>query len=196
MNSFGPKVKDSEIKEFEKQPSSESSKKVKAEEPIAASSKGKAILSNTGNSSAILSANSSNSTHSPGTQLWTEKYRPETCDQVIGNNTLIQKLAEWLRTWNKNKSLGFPKGGKDDFSGFRAALLSGPPGIGKTTAAHLVAKMEGYEAIEFNASDTRSKKALEVRFNLFSSVLLTVTRMLSKKRLKLEQLQIYFSGKG
>ena len=28
--------------------------------------------------------------------------------------------------------------------------------------AHLVAQTEGYDAIEFNASDVRSKKALEV----------------------------------
>lgn len=40
-------------------------------------------------------------------------------------------------------------------------MYLGPPGIGKTTAAHLVCELEGWEAIEFNASDTRSKKALQ-----------------------------------
>ena len=40
----------------------------------------------------------------------------------------------------------------------RAALLSGSPGLGKTTAAHLVAEVEGYEALELNASDARSKR--------------------------------------
>ncbi len=44
---------------------------------------------------------------------------------------------------------------------YRAVLISGPPGIGKTTSAHLVAKMEGYAPLEFNASDTRSKKLIE-----------------------------------
>jgi len=39
--------------------------------------------------------------------------------------------------------------------------------LGKTTAALLCAKLEGYEAIEFNASDTRNKKALDVRLMFF-----------------------------
>lgn len=44
---------------------------------------------------------------------------------------------------------------------FRAVLLSGPPGIGKTTSAHLCAQLEGYTPVEMNASDTRSKKLVE-----------------------------------
>ena len=38
----------------------------------------------------------------------------------------------------------------------RAALLSGPPGIGKTTTAHVVAAECGFEVMELNASDKRS----------------------------------------
>src|SRR3569833_1361086 len=45
--------------------------------------------------------------------------------------------------------------------GTRAVMISGPPGIGKTTAAHLAAKLAGYDVIESNASDTRSKKLVE-----------------------------------
>ena len=52
---------------------------------------------------------------------------------------------------------------------FRAVLITGPPGIGKTTSAHLCAKLEGYTPIELNASDARSKKLVEVRFFLFPS---------------------------
>lgn len=46
--------------------------------------------------------------------------------------------------------------------GYRAVLISGAPGIGKTTAAHVVAQLAGYKVLELNASDARSKKLLEV----------------------------------
>ena len=46
-------------------------------------------------------------------------------------------------------------------AGFRAALLSGPPGIGKTTSAVLVCKQAGFSFFEMNASDSRSKKILQ-----------------------------------
>lgn len=34
-------------------------------------------------------------------------------------------------------------------------LLSGPPGFGKTTLAHIVAQQAGYQTLEINASDDR-----------------------------------------
>lgn len=40
-------------------------------------------------------------------------------------------------------------------------MLSGPPGIGKTTTATLVCKELGFDTVEFNASDTRSKRLLK-----------------------------------
>ena len=46
---------------------------------------------------------------------------------------------------------------------FRAVMITGPPGIGKTTSAHLCAKLAGFTPIEVNASDSRSKKLVEVR---------------------------------
>ena len=58
----------------------------------------------------------------------------------------------------------FKKPGPDGLNTYRAILVSGPPGIGKTTSAHLVARLAGYVVIELNASDTRSKKLLELGF--------------------------------
>lgn len=39
----------------------------------------------------------------------------------------------------------------------RIALLCGPPGLGKTTLAHIVAKHAGYNVVEINASDDRGR---------------------------------------
>lgn len=64
----------------------------------------------------------------------------------------------------KSLACGFKKPGPDAMNTFRCVLISGPPGIGKTTAAHLVAKMLGFDVLELNASDTRSKRLLEEAF--------------------------------
>ncbi|XP_073148713.1 uncharacterized protein [Henckelia pumila] len=42
-------------------------------------------------------------------------------------------------------------------------LLCGPPGLGKTTLAHVAAKHCGYRAVEINASDDRSSAAIEAK---------------------------------
>ena len=63
-------------------------------------------------------------------------------------------------------SQGFTKPGKDLNGIYRAALLHGGPGIGKTTSAHIAAKMAGYTPLELNASDSRSKKLIENGANI------------------------------
>jgi replication factor C subunit 1 len=61
-----------------------------------------------------------------------------------------------------NVKANFKKPGADGMGLYRAVCLSGPPGIGKTTSAHLVANLEGYDILEYNASDTRNEKLLRV----------------------------------
>ncbi|KFZ65815.1 Replication factor C subunit 1, partial [Podiceps cristatus] len=101
--------------------------------------------------------------------LWVDKYKPVSLKAIIGQQgeqSCANKLLRWLRNWHKNTSEdGQAKtnktGGKDDGTGFKAALLSGPPGVGKTTTASLVCKELGYSYVELNASDTRSKNSLK-----------------------------------
>ncbi|XP_075608411.1 replication factor C subunit 1 isoform X3 [Balearica regulorum gibbericeps] len=101
--------------------------------------------------------------------LWVDKYKPASLKAIIGQQgeqSCANKLLRWLRNWHKNASEdGQAKtnktGGKDDGTGFKAALLSGPPGVGKTTTASLVCKELGYSYVELNASDTRSKNSLK-----------------------------------
>ena len=80
---------------------------------------------------------------------WTEKYRPRTLDDVVGNKKAIQSLLLWARAWDSGK---LPKK--------RAIILSGKPGCGKTTVAHALAADLGWGVIELNASDTRNADAI------------------------------------
>ncbi|MFB6219512.1 MAG: replication factor C large subunit [Halobacteriaceae archaeon] len=74
---------------------------------------------------------------------WTETHRPETLEEVRGNDSAVEELREWARSW--------PDEG-------RAVVLSGSPGVGKTSAAHALANEMGWEAVEVNASDSRKEE--------------------------------------
>ncbi|CAN3366314.1 replication factor C subunit 1 [Diutina catenulata] len=92
-------------------------------------------------------------------QLWTTKYAPRDTKSLCGNKGQIEKLRHWLQNWFQYKHEGF--GSSHGAGGnFRAAMISGPPGIGKTSAAHIIARELGYDVVEKNASDVRSKSLL------------------------------------
>ncbi|KAL9963269.1 hypothetical protein ACROYT_G032452 [Oculina patagonica] len=119
-------------------------------------------------SPATQTPTSSPTTKGEPSLLWVDKYRPRTVKQIIGqqgDKSNMRKLMNWLRDWEKNrkkpptKSSFFKK--DQDGSSCKAALLSGSPGVGKTTTATLVCEELGFSYIEMNASDTRSKKTLE-----------------------------------
>jgi replication factor C subunit 1 len=110
----------------------------------------------------------------PSNQLWTVRYAPSSINQICGNKSQVEKLGRWLRAFPKNQRTKFKMPGADGSGTFRAVMIHGPPGIGKTTAAHLVAKLEGYDIVESNASDTRSKKLIE---NSLKGVLSTTSLM-------------------
>ncbi|KAM4710072.1 replication factor C subunit 1 [Discoglossus pictus] len=113
-------------------------------------------------------------TQSSGSEslLWVDKYKPTSIKAIIGqqgDQSCASKLMRWLKNWHQNHSSDEKKpaakynkfGGKDDGSSFKAALLSGPPGVGKTTTAVLVCEELGYSFVELNASDTRSKNSMK-----------------------------------
>ncbi|KAL7404027.1 hypothetical protein ABVT39_008669 [Epinephelus coioides] len=127
-------------------------------------------------SSSLAPGTSSSPSPSPtgedASLLWVDKYRPRSLKTVIGqqgDQSCANKLLRWLQNWHKHHSGGSSKpparfgkfGGKDDGSGYKAALLSGPPGVGKTTTAALVCEELGFSYVEMNASCTRSKNSLK-----------------------------------
>ena len=79
--------------------------------------------------------------------LWTDKYRPQTLDEVVGNNKEKKIIQDWVKNWKS----GNPQ---------KPLLLVGPPGIGKTTLALVIAN-EFSESIELNASDKRSQDIIK-----------------------------------
>ncbi|KAG8501808.1 hypothetical protein CXB51_004680 [Gossypium anomalum] len=82
---------------------------------------------------------------------WTEKYRPKVPNEITGNQSLVFKqLHDWLTQWNKQFLAGSKGKGKkqNDAGAKKAVLLSGTPGIGKTTSAKLVSQMLGFQTIE------------------------------------------------
>lgn len=131
----------------------------------------------------------SNSLHS----LWVEKFKPRSYMQLLSDDGTNRTLLHWLKLWDKvvfdkdppkkpppkNED---PAGNNDNFKKKftsnneliedlddthrpqqKTALLYGPPGLGKTTLAHVVAKHAGYNVVEINASDDRSLAAFKVK---------------------------------
>ncbi|KAF8271701.1 replication factor RFC1 C terminal domain-containing protein [Lactarius quietus] len=107
----------------------------------------------------------------PKTQLWTDRYAPQTLKEVCGNKGQVEKLQQWLADWSGSLKASFKKPGKNGMNNFRGVMITGPPGIGKTTSAHLCAKLAGFTPIELNASDARSKKLVESSTNIHNTSL-------------------------
>ena len=107
------------------------------------------------------------SNHDPqDSLLWVDKYQAKSIKQIIGqqgDKSNAKKLLYWLQNWHAvftHKSYRGVPGNKENGLIYRAALLSGVAGIGKTTTATIVCKELGFEMISMNASDTRSQKLL------------------------------------
>jgi len=82
--------------------------------------------------------------------MWSEKHRPQSISDMIGNEEARTAFVEWFAKWKK---------------GTKPILLVGPPGIGKTTTANLAGKQFGYDMISLNASDVRSKSRISEVLN-------------------------------
>jgi replication factor C large subunit len=82
---------------------------------------------------------------------WSELYRPRSSSELVGNQTAIGGLKDWFQSWT-NKP---PRK--------RAALLVGPPGVGKTASVGAIAYDLNAELVEFNASDKRNKEIIETQ---------------------------------
>lgn len=90
--------------------------------------------------------------------LWVEKYRPKTVDgYVFRDETQRRQINSWI----KEKSIPH-------------LLLSGSPGIGKTTLAKILIEaigIESYDVLEINASRTNSVDDVRDKITNFVSMI-------------------------
>ena len=91
-----------------------------------------------------------------GREIWIEKYRPETFDDIYGQEEIVGRLRSYVE--------------RDDLPHL---LFSGPAGVGKTTAATAIAR-EVYgddwrnNFLELNASDERGIDVVRDRIKNFA----------------------------
>lgn len=88
----------------------------------------------------------------PDRRPLTERVRPARLEEMVGNPEAIEELRRWAKGW---------QAARREPPRLRAALLAGPPGVGKTTAALSLANELGWGLVELNASDARNRTAIE-----------------------------------
>ncbi|QLL30599.1 hypothetical protein HG536_0A04170 [Torulaspora globosa] len=102
-----------------------------------------------------------------GDKLWVDKWSPKKFVDLVGNEKTNRRVLGWIRQWSPcvfneqlpERSMGRPEQDVADplsRPAKKILLIHGPPGIGKTSVAHVAAKQAGYSVAEINASDERA----------------------------------------
>jgi replication factor C small subunit len=86
--------------------------------------------------------------------LWVERYRPDTLDNYIGNEHLLDKARIWIEQQE-----------------IPHLLLYGPAGTGKTTIAKILAKSIDSQLMYINASDENSVDTVREKIKAFTSTM-------------------------
>uniref|UniRef100_A0A3B3C6H7 ATPase family AAA domain containing 5a n=1 Tax=Oryzias melastigma TaxID=30732 RepID=A0A3B3C6H7_ORYME len=110
--------------------------------------------------------------------LWTDKYQPQLCSEIIDNSASVKRLHSWLKEWKirtdreekKNQKSNKEEGSIDsDWDGAdeygedtlcNTMLIVGPTGVGKTAAVYACAQELGFKVFEVNASSQRSGRLI------------------------------------
>ncbi|KAG5520202.1 hypothetical protein PMAC_001279 [Pneumocystis sp. 'macacae'] len=116
----------------------------------------------------------------PEYQLWTNKHAPKKFTDLLGDERVHRETLRWIKHWDfcvfgkyclQSKIFEDENDFNCDFlkrPKQKILILTGPPGLGKTTLAHIAARQAGYNIIEINASDDRTGAVVK---NQISNVL-------------------------
>lgn len=138
-----------------------------------------------GSAPAKDAAGQSDAKGAPNAALWVDRYSPKGFMDLLSDEQINRDVVRWLKSWDPcvfgrdppPEPTAPSRGGysskkapataptaayHDDLKRpeHKVILLCGPPGLGKTTLAHVVARHCGYRPVEINASDDRSGSAL------------------------------------
>jgi replication factor C small subunit len=86
--------------------------------------------------------------------IWVEKYRPDTLEGYIGNDSLKSKIGKMIATGDVPH-----------------LLLSGPAGTGKTTVAKIIVKNIECDYLYINASDENNVDTVRNKIKSFASTI-------------------------
>ena len=76
--------------------------------------------------------------------LFTQKYVPQKGSDIRGQEPAVQQLRHFIQNYRKQA--------------YKAALVHGPIGCGKTSSVHALARELGHDLLELNASDLRDQE--------------------------------------
>ena len=85
-------------------------------------------------------------------ELWVEKYRPTTLEEYVGNETIKNKIADYLKQGS-----------------IQNLLFHGVAGTGKTTLAKLIVRQLNCDVLYINASDERGIDTIREKIIPFAS---------------------------
>ncbi|CAI7915171.1 unnamed protein product, partial [Closterium sp. NIES-54] len=182
-------------------------KKLKADP--SAGARGLASQTNAGAARPVVAPTAAARSGPVEVESWPQKYAPKSTADIIANQGLVKQLHDWLSGWEarhlgQGGSKKGKKGGKGGAGGGGAAggdmnkkavLLSGGPGIGKTTTARLVCAALGFSPLEVNASDSRGKSDSKIRNGMGGTTSNTIKEMISNTTLRFSPVPTTTKGK-